>query len=372
MSFLNYLNQIINLIPQQLQLGLLVILATIMAVIALLIVYKILLLRLRPDGLLTMLVAKSCWPIILLIAYLGLKRGLDELWQAEVLKNAATFSLFDSIPVAIALGWIVIKCVNAIEVAGTAKESTTSTIKLPKFIYRSTLRERQIIFRSFRVASWVLIGMFMLKAFGVDLATLLAFGGAGGIVIGLAAKEILGDSMSGLVIEWADELEIGDWIKVRNTDIEGVVEKFTPRTTLIRTFDKRPLYVPNTILTSNVIENAQRMTHRRIYEYMGLRYSDIDKMEPVLQDVKAMLKEHPGIDSQNTLLVAFDRYGESSLDFYIYCLTSTTDWIESVQIKESILLKIAKIVKEHDADFAFPTRTLVMENPQSSIPPSKL
>lgn len=74
--------------------------------------------------------------------------------------------------------------------------------------------------------------------------------------------------------------------------------------------------------------------------------------------VRAMLEQHPAIDTNQDLMVNFTAFGPSSLDFFIYTFTHTTVWTEYHVIKQDVLLKIAAIVAEHQAEIAFPTRTL--------------
>jgi MscS family membrane protein len=81
-------------------------------------------------------------------------------------------------------------------------------------------------------------------------------------------------------------------------------------------------------------------------------------MAVIVADVKAMLQNHEAIDTSQTLIVNFVTYSSSSLDFFIYTFTKTTNWIEYHEIKQDVMLKIIAIVHEHGADFAFPTRTL--------------
>ena len=119
------------------------------------------------------------------------------------------------------------------------------------------------------------------------------------------------------------------------------------------------------MIIKHVIENPTRMTHRRIFEYAGLRYCDIGRLPQVLADIRQMLTDHPGIDSRQIQLVAFDRFGASAIEFYVYCMTSTTRWGEAVACKEDVLLKIAAIVERNGAEFAFPTTTVHVD----SMPP---
>ena len=67
---------------------------------------------------------------------------------------------------------------------------------------------------------------------------------------------------------------------------------------------------------------------------------------------------HVEIDQSNTLIVNFNSFAASSLDFFIYTFTKTTNWIRFHEVKQDVLLKIIDIIKEEGAEFAYPTSTL--------------
>jgi len=203
--------------------------------------------------------------------------------------------------------------------------------------------------------------LMALQAFGFSISGVLAFGGIGGIAIGFAARDLLANFFGALMIFLDRPFAVGDWIRSPDREIEGTVEEIGWRLTRIRTFDKRPLYLPNSVFTSLAVENPSRMQNRRIYETVGLRYDDIGVMDAVVQDVKAMLHAHEAIDTQQTLMVNFVSFGASSLDFFIYTFTKTTVWSEFHVIKQDILLKVAEIIDRHGAEIAFPTQTLIVE-----------
>jgi MscS family membrane protein len=119
------------------------------------------------------------------------------------------------------------------------------------------------------------------------------------------------------------------------------------------------------------VENPSRMLNRRIKETIGIRYSDADKMEVITDQVKKMLTNHPEIDATNTLMVNFNSFAPSSLDFFIYTFTKTTNWEKFHIIKQDILLKILQIIEANEADVAFPTSTIhltqqeTMKNPET-------
>ncbi|MGI9307137.1 MAG: mechanosensitive ion channel family protein [Gammaproteobacteria bacterium] len=221
--------------------------------------------------------------------------------------------------------------------------------------------DRGAVHAAFRVSRYAIIIVAALTAMdslGVSISGLLAFGGIGGAVVAFAAQKTLSNFFSGMIIFTERPFAAGDWIRCPGTEVEGVVETIGWRTTQLRTFDQRPLYVPNAMFSDNIIENPQRMTNRRIYETMGLRYADIGKMAAVLADVRALLGAHADIDQAQIQMARFDNYGASSLNFFIYAMTRTTKWREFHRIKEEILLEIAAIVEKHGAEFAFPTRTV--------------
>ena len=140
------------------------------------------------------------------------------------------------------------------------------------------------------------------------------------------------------------------------------VENIGWRVTRIRTFDKRPLYVPNSVFTQIAVENPSRMTNRRIYETIGIRYDDADKMAEIVNQVKIMLQQHAEIDSNQTLIVNFNSFAASSIDFFVYTFTKTTEWVKFHEIKQDVLLKIMDIIEKQDAEIAFPTSTLHVQS----------
>jgi MscS family membrane protein len=204
----------------------------------------------------------------------------------------------------------------------------------------------------------VIMSLSVIQTLGVSVSGVLAFGGMGGLVVGMAAKDLLSNLFGALMVYMDKPFKVGDWIRSPDKSIEGTVESIGWRVTRIRTFDKRPLYVPNSLFTQIVVENPSRMSNRRIKETFGLRYCDVHLVEKIVNEVREMLEGHPDIDNQQTLIVNFDYFNNSSVDFFIYTFTKTTNWILFHEIKQNVLLKVANIVIQNEAEFAFPTRQL--------------
>jgi len=217
-------------------------------------------------------------------------------------------------------------------------------------------------------ASAIITGLLVvLQTLGFSISGVLAFGGIGGIAIGFAAKDLLANFFGGLMIYLDRPFTIGDWIRSSDREIEGTVESIGWRLTVIRTFDKRPLYIPNSVFASIAVENPSRMKNRRIYETIGIRYEDSQKLPAIIAAVKQMLEQHEEIDTEQTLIVNFNQFAPSSLDFFIYTFTKTTDWVYFHKVKQDILLAVLAIISEHEADVAFPTSTIHLDS-QNALP----
>ena len=200
--------------------------------------------------------------------------------------------------------------------------------------------------------------LVVLQTLGFSISGVMAFGGIGGIAVGFAAKDLLANFFGGLTIYLDRPFTVGDWIRSPDRDIEGMVEKIGWRLTCIRTFDKRPLYVPNSVFTTISVENPSRMLNRRIYETIGIRYDDAGKMRTIVSKVKDMLNNHPEIDTGQMMIVNFNTFAPSSLDFFVYTFTKTINWTEYHEIKQDVMLKIIEIIEEEGAECAFPTSTI--------------
>lgn len=210
----------------------------------------------------------------------------------------------------------------------------------------------------------VMITTFLigLQTLGFSVSGVLAAGGVGGLAMGFAAKDMLANFFGALMIYLDKPFKVGDWIRSPDKEIEGTVEDIGWRATSIRTFDQRPLYVPNSVFTTISVENPSRMRNRRIKEIIGVRYADMKQVQAIATDIREMLQQHKDIDKKQTLFVHLDSFGASSVDILIYCFTKTVEWIPYHGVKEKILLTIADIIEENGAEIAFPTRTLHVES----------
>lgn len=221
----------------------------------------------------------------------------------------------------------------------------------------------EAISKLLRLAVMITSALVILQTLGFSISGVLAMGGIGGIAVGFAAKDLLANFFGGLIVYLDRPFTIGDWVRSPDRNIEGTVEKIGWRVTVIRNFESRPIYVPNSVFTNIVVENPSRMANRRIYETIGLRYSDLTSMDSIVSEVKAMLVAHAEIDATKTMIVNFTAFSDCSVDFIVYSFTKTTEWIKFHQIKQDVMLKISQIVEANQAEIAFPTSTLHFATP---------
>ena len=234
--------------------------------------------------------------------------------------------------------------------AGQDAASTTSTAAVG-FVVRTVI--------------WLLIILMILDNFGVNITTLVASLGIGGIAVALALQNILGDLFSSLSIVLDKPFVVGDFITV--DDIAGSVEYVGLKTTRLRGLGGEQVIFSNSDLLKSRIRNFKRMQTRRIVFGIGVTY------ETSKQQVRAI----PGILReivQAQADVDFDRahfqsFGASSLDFETVYIMKTPDYGIYMDVQQAINLALFERFGSEGIEFAYPTQTLFLSRPQKSAMP---
>lgn len=288
-------------------------------------------------------------PLNIFVLLIGLS------WAADIAGRASKAEIFSAVGTVRDVGIIAVLTWFLVQFISRAEKNLMDPMYTAKPLDETTVRAMGKVLRISVIITSLLIVM---QSFGYSISGVLAFGGIGGLAVGFAAKDLLANFFGGLMIYLDRPFAVGDWVRSPDKNIEGTIEDIGWRLTRIRTFDKRPLYVPNATFTQISVENPSRMLNRRIYETIGIRYDDAEKMSAIVSDVKNMLCNHPELDQEQTLIVNFNAFAASSLDFFVYTFTKTTEWIRYHEIKQDVLLKIIDIIAAHGAECAFPTSTL--------------
>lgn len=202
------------------------------------------------------------------------------------------------------------------------------------------------------VAIYLLSGLLLLEQSGSSLNTLIAFGGVSGLAIAFASQQIIANFFGGIVIYFTQPFVVGDWIQLPEKDIEGYVEEIGWYTTRIRTFNKRPVYIPNSMLTNILVSNPSRMTHRQFKQTISLRNSDLDKLPTIISDLRKFFHSHNKIDQHLNPQVHFGAISPNGLDVFITVYSTTVDKNGYNDLVHDLLFGITSIVTKNGADFA--------------------
>lgn len=276
-------------------------------------------------------------------------------WAAEVAHKYSDATIFEANETVLKMGFIWILVWSLLRLIKQSEKILVSPMKMKTPMDYTTVNAVSKLSRAVVIITAVLIAM---QSLGYSISGVLAFGGVGGIAVGFAAKDLLANFFGGFIIHLDRPFKVGDWVRSPDRNIEGVVEHIGWRLTTLRTFDLRPLYVPNAAFTTIAVENPSRMRNRRISETIGIRYADVSQMGDIVGDIRSMLENHEEIDQDQTLIVNFVAFNASSLDIMVYTFTKTTKWVEFHEVKQDVLLQISTIIEGYGAEVAFPTRTL--------------
>lgn len=287
-------------------------------------------------------------------------------WAAEIGHHYSSAEFFKANGAVLQIGFIVTVVWAIVGAISEGESILISPVKMQKPMDYTTVKAVSKISRAVVIVIAVLTVM---QSLGYSLSGVLAFGGVGGIAVGFAAKDLLANFFGGFIIHLDRPFKAGDWVRSPDRSIEGIVEHIGWRLTTLRTFDLRPLYVPNAAFTTIAVENPSRMLNRRIYETIGIRHADVSQMSAIVADIRAMLESHEDMDNSQTLIVNFLAFSQTSLDIMIYGFTKTTQWVRYHEVKQDVLLQISKVIADHGGEVAFPTQTIHLADGHSDRDP---
>ena len=224
-----------------------------------------------------------------------------------------------------------------------------------------TIPERLLPFLNtvVKYAIGALGAIFIFQELGFDVAALIASLGVVGIGISLASQNTVGNVFGFAAIVTDNPFKVGDFIKTPN--VTGIVETVGARSTRVRQLDQGLVTVPNNLLTDAVVLNWSRLEKRRLDVTLNFTYSTTsEQMRAVIDAIREMLTNAEQVDPE-TVIVHFVEFNSSSLDVRIICQVLLADWREFTARKESLFLEIMGIVEEHGVSFAFPSRSLYLE-----------
>lgn len=198
-----------------------------------------------------------------------------------------------------------------------------------------------------------------LAAFDTGLPTYLVGGlGLGGLAIALASQETLSNFIGSLTVLFDRPFEVGDWIATEGA--EGEIETVGFRSTRIRTGPNSLVVIPNSKLSSAVIDNLGRRKYRRLLTTMGVEYGTPPELiEAFCEGVREIIRRHPHT-RKDFYCCYFNNFGASSLDIILVAFFEVPDWATELRERHRLLADIVRLASELGVEFAFPTQTLHM------------
>jgi len=210
------------------------------------------------------------------------------------------------------------------------------------------------------LTTYTIVGLALVLALGmagVDFQNVAIVAGALSVGIGFGLQNIVNNFVSGLILLFERPVKPGDWVIVGST--EGYVKKISIRYTLIQTFDRADVLVPNSELISSQVTNwMHKDTMGRVSVPVGVAYgSDVNKVREILHQVAA---DHPFVLINDWRVpgpkVLFMGFGESSLDFELRCFIKDVDY--RLSVRSDLLFAIDAKFREENIEIPFPQRVI--------------
>lgn len=286
-------------------------------------------------------------PLTYFVWFVAALCAVDALISTLFTYHLANIHVALSIGAVLFLGWFLLRW-NAMIVHNMMEMSQSHHISL-------TPSQLDLTSKLATIAIIFLTIFLLMDVTGRNMQTLIAFGGIGGLALAFASQQVISNFFGGLMIYITRPFTIGEWITIPERQIEGHIEEIGWYLTRIRNFEKRPIYVPNSVFAQTIVITPSRMSHERFHNVIGLRYRDIKVVKPIIDAIKTMLIKHPAIDRQLPVDVFFKNFGASALDIEISAYISITGDARFSAVRQDILLKIADIVKQEGAEIATPT-----------------
>jgi MscS family membrane protein len=215
----------------------------------------------------------------------------------------------------------------------------------------------------------IIVGVLLvLQNFNVNVTALLAGLGIGGVALAFAAQDTVSNVFGTITILLDRPFRMGDRIKIGDTD--GVVEEVGFRSTRIRTLYNTVVTLPNSVVAKEKIDNlSERAGWFRFHRTIGFTYdTSVETLRQFCEHLKYLLLQDPKVD-RDRISITFNAYGESSLDVLVSFHFHLDNFDEEMLAVQTYLEMIFAITQQLKLNFAFPTRTLILQNANQPIQP---
>jgi small-conductance mechanosensitive channel len=205
-----------------------------------------------------------------------------------------------------------------------------------------------------RILLWSLGILFVLSNLGIEVTSLIAGLGIGGLAIAFALQGVLGDLFASFSLYFDKPFRIGDFIVIGSD--AGNVEKIGIKTTRIRTLQGEELVISNTELTTARVQNFKKMAERRIVTEFGITYET--KQELVREVPGIVSRIFADLEGGRLDRVHFTTFADSALVFEVVYYVQSSDYTQYLNIQQNFNFDLMKRFSEVGIEFAYPTQTL--------------
>jgi MscS family membrane protein len=252
----------------------------------------------------------------------------------------------------LSLVWAVYRLVDVLAETMAAKAALTES-KLDDQLV-------PLVRKSLKVLTVIAGLLFLLENLNVDVTSLLAGLGIGGVAVALAAKDTVANFFGSIMIFIDRPFQIGDWVVV--TGVEGIVEEVGFRSTRIRTFYNSLVTIPNAKFMEANIDNYGARQYRRSYFTLNVTYdTTVDQMQSFVEGIRGIIQNNP-YTRKDYYEVHMSGFGAHSLDVMVYFFFKVKNWSEELRERHHVLLEIMRLAADLGIVFAFPTQTLHVDS----------
>ncbi|WOL06135.1 mechanosensitive ion channel protein 1, mitochondrial isoform X1 [Canna indica] len=211
-------------------------------------------------------------------------------------------------------------------------------------------RDKLLTLEKLSSVGLIILGvMGLAEALGVPLQSIVTVGGIGGVATAFAARDVLGNLLSGLSLQFSKPFGVGDNIKAGS--VEGQVMEMGLTTTSLLNPEKFPVIVPNSLFSSQVIVNKSRAQRRASLTKVPVFIEDIKKIPLISEDIKSMLRAHPKVfPEKDTPYCYLSRLEYKFAELTIGCNLRSMRKDELFATEQDILLQAARIIQLHGAE----------------------
>jgi len=199
-------------------------------------------------------------------------------------------------------------------------------------------------------------GILGLQAIGLDVNSLLAIGGIGGLAAGLAGRELLENLFNGLIIMSSSPFEVGEEVIFQTgsgREVEGIVVDVGWYRTSIRSFEREIFVIPNSVFSRTVVLNVTRKNGEwRFYEFLDLRPEDIDKASAIVADMRKVIRSHPSVIQKLHRRVFINKLTKEECGLYLSFYVAAVNRDAFMAVRQDLFMTFVDIIHMHGAQLA--------------------